>query len=232
MASLDAHDPPHPRATTSCRAAGWTITPPSRRCGGSDERDLRDLQVWHNLTWIHPLPFEKDRELASCGPRGGTTARTRSSGYSTSNASCWPRVIPRCTASSPSAAGRTDHDAVLPSRSCRCCRQAAGPRGDARRSCAECSIGTRSLPARSWWGDAALGAARPPPGMWPAEGSVCQAMIPPVGQSGPRLDRDGRGDSGASTEGLGGPRFGQGYVIHPEMLYRPWRVEEQGEHGK
>ncbi len=27
-------------------------------------RDLRDLQVWSNLAWIHPLLFEKDRELA------------------------------------------------------------------------------------------------------------------------------------------------------------------------
>ena len=27
-------------------------------------RDLRDIQVWSNLAWIHPLLFEKDPELA------------------------------------------------------------------------------------------------------------------------------------------------------------------------
>src|SRR4051794_25432547 len=27
------------------------------------ERDLRDLQVWFNLAWVHPLAFERDAEL-------------------------------------------------------------------------------------------------------------------------------------------------------------------------
>src|SRR5438105_5250913 len=26
-------------------------------------RDLRDLQVWFNLAWIHPIAFERDAEL-------------------------------------------------------------------------------------------------------------------------------------------------------------------------
>src|SRR5262245_47316790 len=32
-----------------------------------NERDLRDLQVWLNLTWVHPLAFEKPRGAAE-GP--------------------------------------------------------------------------------------------------------------------------------------------------------------------
>src|SRR5262245_43097457 len=33
-------------------------------------RDLRDLQVWANMTWIHPLAFEKDKRLAELRQKG------------------------------------------------------------------------------------------------------------------------------------------------------------------
>ena len=33
-------------------------------------RDLRDLQVWSNLAWMHPLLFEKDPELAEFKAKG------------------------------------------------------------------------------------------------------------------------------------------------------------------
>src|SRR5712692_4303164 len=33
-------------------------------------RDLRDLQVWFNLTWIHPLAFERDTELKALRDKG------------------------------------------------------------------------------------------------------------------------------------------------------------------
>src|SRR5262245_9500310 len=34
------------------------------------ERDLRDLQVWFNLTWIHPLAVERDAELRELWDKG------------------------------------------------------------------------------------------------------------------------------------------------------------------
>ena len=43
---------------------------PSRRCRRFSERDLRDLQVWFNLTWIHPLLFEQDAELREFRDKG------------------------------------------------------------------------------------------------------------------------------------------------------------------
>ena len=43
---------------------------PSRPCRGSAPRDFRDLQVWSNLAWIHPLLFEKDPELAEFKAKG------------------------------------------------------------------------------------------------------------------------------------------------------------------
>ncbi|RPI81181.1 MAG: alpha-amylase/alpha-mannosidase, partial [Planctomycetaceae bacterium] len=35
-----------------------------------NERDLRDLQVWNNLTWIHPLAFERDADLRDLRDKG------------------------------------------------------------------------------------------------------------------------------------------------------------------
>src|SRR5437879_11834958 len=33
-------------------------------------RDLRDLQAWFNLTWIHPIAFERDAELRALRDKG------------------------------------------------------------------------------------------------------------------------------------------------------------------
>ena len=34
------------------------------------EHDLRDLQVWFNLAWVHPLAFERDPELRQLIDKG------------------------------------------------------------------------------------------------------------------------------------------------------------------
>src|SRR5216683_1995027 len=34
------------------------------------ERDYRDLQVWFNLTWVHPLAFERDAGLRALRDKG------------------------------------------------------------------------------------------------------------------------------------------------------------------
>ena len=35
-----------------------------------NERDLRDLQVWFNLTWVHSLAFEQDMDLRALRDKG------------------------------------------------------------------------------------------------------------------------------------------------------------------
>ena len=45
-----------------------------------NERDLRDLQVWFNLAWMHPLAFERDDDAARAARQGpATSPRTTSS---------------------------------------------------------------------------------------------------------------------------------------------------------
>ena len=63
--------------------------------------------------------------------------------------------------------------------------------------------------------------------MWPSEGSVCQGIIPAVADVGIQWIGTDEEILSCSTDGWIS-RDGNGYLRNPEMLYRPWRVEEQG----
>src|SRR5437763_1319617 len=65
----------------------------------------------------------------------------------------------------------------------------------------------------------------PPRGMWPAEGSVCQPMLPALARHGIRWIATDEEVLGASTGGRVG-RDARGHVTHPELLYRPYTVRE------
>ncbi len=66
---------------------------------------------------------------------------------------------------------------------------------------------------------------RRPQGMWPAEGSVCQTMMPLLAQHGIRWIATDEEVLSASTHGLVS-RDGKGHVRNPEQLYRPYKVRE------
>jgi alpha-amylase/alpha-mannosidase (GH57 family) len=66
-----------------------------------------------------------------------------------------------------------------------------------------------------------------PRGMWPSEGSVCQGIIPAIADAGIQWIATDEEILSCSTDGAV-CRDGNGYLRNPEMLYRPWRVEENG----
>ena len=61
--------------------------------------------------------------------------------------------------------------------------------------------------------------------MWPAEGSVCQIMIPLLARHGIRWIATDEEILSASTAGAVS-RDGKGHVNKPEMLYRPYQIRE------
>ena len=63
--------------------------------------------------------------------------------------------------------------------------------------------------------------------MWPSEGSVCQGVIPAIADAGIQWIGNDEEILSCSTDGWVA-RDGNGYLRNPEMLYRPWRAEEQG----
>ncbi len=66
-----------------------------------------------------------------------------------------------------------------------------------------------------------------PHGMWPAEGSVSQAIVPLLAENGITWIATDEEILGCSTGGRIG-RDSRGHVRHPELLYRAWKVHEAG----
>src|SRR5262249_23264174 len=58
-------------------------------------RDLRDLQVWSNLAWIHPLLFEKDPELAEFKSKGRYYTEEEKQWFLDKQRDLLAQVIPR-----------------------------------------------------------------------------------------------------------------------------------------
>src|SRR5260370_20086701 len=63
MASVDNMIRPYPRYHELYLRRGFGRDSAEKALPRFNERDLRDLQVWNNLTWMHPLAFERDAEL-------------------------------------------------------------------------------------------------------------------------------------------------------------------------
>ncbi len=95
MAHADAMIRPHPRyheLYNQARARsrfGRAGTPRFR------ERDLRDLQVWSNLSWMHPLLLrERSRTRRVQGQGKPLIPKRRSSGFSISSDALLAQIIP------------------------------------------------------------------------------------------------------------------------------------------
>src|SRR5262249_42312893 len=70
---LGNHDPlvrPYPRYADLLARRGWGKDRAAQALRRFDARDLRDLQVWFNLTWVHPLAVEQDDTLRGLRDKG------------------------------------------------------------------------------------------------------------------------------------------------------------------
>src|SRR2546430_2923265 len=67
-----------------------------------------------------------------------------------------------------------------------------------------------------------------PQGLWPAEGSVCQSMLPLLAEHGIRWIATDEEVLSASTQGFVS-RDHKGHVRNPGHMYRPYKVAESGQ---
>ena len=194
-------------------------------------RDLRDLQVWSNLAWVHPLLFEKDPELAEFKAKGRHYTEDEKQWLLDKQRELLAAGDPAAPRAGRARPDRADDDAVLSPDPAPAARQDARARGDARRGAAGLSRRlsrgrrrcTSAAPSRATL--ARFG--EPPRGMWPSEGSVCQALIPLLAEHGIEWIATDEEILGCSTGGKVG-RDSRGHVRHPELLYRAWKVREAG----
>ncbi|HET6881333.1 MAG TPA: glycoside hydrolase family 57 protein, partial [Pirellulales bacterium] len=222
---------PYPRYLELYQKRGLSVDSAARAAKRFAKRDLIDLQCWSNLTWIHPLVFENDRDLAEFRAKGRNWTEQEKLWLLDKQMELLRQVVPLHR--ELAKAGQVEltttpyYHPILPLLwDKRLARQA---------------MPQVNLPERldGYPDDAAEHVRRAvafhqklfgekPRGMWPSEGSVCQAMIPTLAAAGIQWIATDEEILSGSTDGWVA-RDGQGFLRHPEMLYRPWRVDEKGQ---
>lgn len=221
---------PYSRYHELYRKRGLAIDPPERARKRFNKKDIVDLQCWSNLVWIHPIAFERDAELAEFRKKGRHWTEREKQWLLGRQMDLLREVVPLHR--QLQERGQVEltttpfYHPILP---------LLWDKRQARRA-----MPNVALPEflESYAEDAVEHIRRgieyheqvfgqKPRGMWPSEGSVCQAMIPTIAEAGIQWIATDEEILSCSTDGWVS-RDANGYLRNPEMLYRPWRVEEGG----
>jgi alpha-amylase/alpha-mannosidase (GH57 family) len=230
MANPDAMIRPYPRYLELLQQRGLGSDTAAQALPRFRERDFRDLQVWSNLCWMHPLLFERDPELAEFRAKGRRYTEEEKNWLLDKQRDLLGQIIPlhRKLADRGQVELTTSpyYHPILPLLLDKRLAREAMPdvnlpaHKDGYPEDAELQV-RRAVEQHS----AVFGER--PRGMWPSEGSVCQAMIPLLSRHGIQWIATDEEILGCS---LGGKvsRDSRGHVRNPELLYRAWRVSEAG----
>jgi alpha-amylase/alpha-mannosidase (GH57 family) len=194
------------------------------------ERDFRDLQVWFNLAWVHPLAVERDDLLRSLVHKNRNFTEAEKSQLLDKHLEILKQIIPLHMGLA--ATGQVEltttpyYHPILP---------LVLDKKLAREAMPDVKLPRASA---GYPDDAALQVRRAveqhtrifgsaPRGMWPAEGSVCQSMIPLLAQHGVKWIATDEEILNRSTHGFVS-RDAKGFVRNPDRMYRPYKVGEGG----
>lgn len=189
--------------------------------------DIRDLQCWSNLTWIHELAFEGDNELKQFREKGRGYTEKEKSWLLERQMDILRQVIPlhKKLADSGQVELTTTpfYHPILP---------LLWDKTSARQAMPDCLLpkhldrypedAKRHLRQGVAFHEKIFG--KPPRGMWPSEGSVSQEILEAITDVGIEWIATDEEILAHSTNGWVS-RDGQGHARHPELLYRPWNVE-------
>jgi alpha-amylase/alpha-mannosidase (GH57 family) len=191
-------------------------------------RDFRDLQVWSNLAWMHPILFELDADLREFKHKGQSYSEADKSWLLDKQLEVLRQIIPlhRQLAEGGQVELTTTpfYHPILPLLwDKRLARQAMPgcelPRHlDSYREDAVEHLRRAVAYHAELFGE-------PPRGMWPSEGSVAQEIIPAIADVGIEWIATDEEILMASTGGRVS-RDPHGHLRHPELLYRPWLASD------
>jgi alpha-amylase/alpha-mannosidase (GH57 family) len=192
------------------------------------EKDYRDLQTWFNLTWIHPLAFEKDANLRELVAKGRFFTEAEKNWVLDKHLEILREILPlhRQLAERGQVELTTTpyFHPILPLLLDKKLAREAMPEVKLPRYSggypedAAVHVSRAVAQHATFFGKA-------PIGMWPAEGSVCQSMIPLLVQHGIRWIATDEEILSHSTQGFVS-RDQHGHVVNPERMYRAYKVRE------
>jgi alpha-amylase/alpha-mannosidase (GH57 family) len=192
------------------------------------ERDLRDLQVWFNLAWVHPLAVERDTALRGLVAKGRHFSEADKNLLLDKHIELLREIIPlhRKLADSGQIELTTTpyYHPILPLLLDKKLAREGIPDVKLPRHTAGYPEDAEVHVRRAIEQHERIFGSRPA-GMWPAEGSVCQSMLPLLGRHGIRWIATDEGVLSMSTQGFIG-RDQHGHVRNPGHLYRPYKVRE------
>jgi len=230
LAHRDQMIRPYRRYYELYKKRGFGVDPPERARKRFTKKDIMDLQVWSNLAWIHPIAFESDAELAEFRKKGRHWTEPEKQWFLDKQMQLLGQVIPLHRELQKQ--GQLEltttpfYHPILP---------LLWDKRQARRAMPDVALpnfldgfhedAPEHVRRAVTFHEKLFG--QKPRGMWPSEGSVCQGIIPAIADAGIHWIATDEEILSCSTDGWVS-RDGNGFLRNPEMLYRPWRVEENG----
>ncbi|MFH1421230.1 MAG: glycoside hydrolase family 57 protein, partial [Planctomycetota bacterium] len=194
------------------------------------EQDIRDLQVWFNLVWFHPVTVEKDEFLLSLSKKGKGFTEEEKREVLDKQLDILKEVIPLHRELSEK--GQVEltttpfYHPITPIL-CNVNDAALGLPGaplpnsfESAKEDADAQIAQAVKYHQQLFGVT-------PKGMWPSEGSVSEAVIPLVAKHGIEWLAT---DEEILAESLGAPIYPQklGGISRAENLYAPYEIVKEG----
>jgi alpha-amylase/alpha-mannosidase (GH57 family) len=230
MASAERMIRPFPRYAELLQRRNFGRSTPQEALKRFHERDLRDLQVWFNLTWLHPLVFEIDPAMKELLKKGRYFTEEDKRRLLDKHLELLREIVPLhkelVERGQVELTTTPYYHPILPLLLDKRLARDAMPEVRLPRfqtpypEDAEWHVARAVEQHHDIFGTQAIG-------MWPAEGSVCQAMIPLLARYGIRWIATDEEILGKSTHGFVG-RDSKGHVRNPEHMYRPYKVTEGG----
>lgn len=221
---------PFPRYLELHKKRAFSVDPPERARKRFTKRDVLDLQCWSNLVWFHPLAFDRDADLAEFRKKGRHWSEAEKQWLLDKQLELLQQVIPlhrRLQERGQVELTTTPfYHPILPLLLDKRLARPAMPEVALPNHLEGFLEDVEEHLRRAVQFHTRV-FGRAPRGMWPSEGSVCQGIVPAIADAGIQWIATDEEILSCSTNGWIS-RDGNGYHRNPEMLYRPWRVEEAG----
>ena len=229
MANAETMVRPHARYSELLDLRGFGSSSADEAARRFSEKDVRDLQIWSNLAWVHELVFERDADLREFREKGRHWTESEKDWFLDRQRELVGEVIP--SHKELSEGGQVDltttpmYHPILP---------LLWNKESAREAMPGCPLpgytqryeedAIEQIRRGVEYHTEQFGA--PPAGMWPSEGSVSQAILSSIAETGVPWIATDEEILAHSTGGLVS-RDGRGHLKNPDKLFRPWDLNAQ-----